>query len=333
MRCAHCATTHERRADIHRETHATPARPRPAARHRHRLGDAVPLVDDRRARHAVVPTRRRLRLDGRGPVLRAQRLPDRPAVAGTAEPRRAAALRRVLPASRLPHPAGVPRRAGGVCAVPRLARDAGPAAGVAVPHVHAEPADRLPAQPGVLACVVAVRGGTLLSAVPAAGLVAGTAFVAGAGRRRRRARGAGRFGAARLRRAAWQGLAGKHLLPDLDATGRLAGRRAAGDDPGVPTALVGRPSIWLFRDKTAFAASVFGFPLLATGLAQLVAAAAGSTGWMGRWRTPGAGWIAGISYSLYLSHKLAMHAVHDALSNWSAVHGLIAFAVYALAIA
>lgn len=97
--------------------------------------------------------------------------------------------------------------------------------------------------------------------------------------------------------------------------------------------LVVGASIWLFRDKTAFAASVFGFPLLATGLALLVAAAAGSTGWMGRWRIPGAGWIAGISYSLYLSHKLAMHAVHDALSNWSAVHGLIAFAVYALAIA
>ena len=97
--------------------------------------------------------------------------------------------------------------------------------------------------------------------------------------------------------------------------------------------LVVGASIWLFRDKTAFAASVFGFPLLATGLALLVAAAAGGTGWMGRWRIPGAGWIAGISYSLYLSHKLAMHAVHDALSNWSAVHGLIAFAVYALAIA
>ena len=92
-------------------------------------------------------------------------------------------------------------------------------------------------------------------------------------------------------------------------------------------------AIWLFRDKAAFAASVFGFPLLALGLALLVAAAAGTTGLLGRRRIPGAGWIAGISYSLYLSHKLAMHAVHDALSNWPALHGLAAFVMYALAIA
>lgn len=91
-------------------------------------------------------------------------------------------------------------------------------------------------------------------------------------------------------------------------------------------------AIWLFRDKTTFAASVFGFPLLSLGLALLVAAGAGSTGWLGRWRVPGAGWVAGISYSLYLSHKLAMHAVHEALPQWPAVHGLAAFAMYALAI-
>lgn len=98
------------------------------------------------------------------------------------------------------------------------------------------------------------------------------------------------------------------------------------------TVLVGA-AVWLFRDKTAFAASVFGFPLLALALALLVMAAAGNTGWPGRWRIPGAGWIAGISYSLYLSHKLAFHAVHDALPRWPAVHGLIAFAMYALAAA
>ena len=91
-------------------------------------------------------------------------------------------------------------------------------------------------------------------------------------------------------------------------------------------------AIWLFRDKTTFAASVFGFPLLAFGLALLVAAGAGDTSWLGRWRIRGAGWIAGISYSLYLSHKLAMHAVHEALPQWPEVHGLIAFAAYALAI-
>src|SRR6185437_1710831 len=134
--------------------------------------DVVPLVDDRRPRYAAVPARRRLRLDGRGLVLRAQRLSDRFPVAGAAQPRRAAALWRVLPAPRLPHPAGIFRRAGRVCVISRLAGGAGPAAGVAVPHVHAEPLYRLPAQPGALARVVAVRGGTLLPAVSAAGVVA-----------------------------------------------------------------------------------------------------------------------------------------------------------------
>lgn len=92
-------------------------------------------------------------------------------------------------------------------------------------------------------------------------------------------------------------------------------------------------AIWLFRDKTGFAASVAGFPLLSLGLALLVAAAAGTTSWLGRWRVPGAGWIAGISYSLYLSHKLPLHAVHEALAREPTVHGLAAFAAYTLAIA
>jgi peptidoglycan/LPS O-acetylase OafA/YrhL len=99
---------------------------------------------------------------------------------------------------------------------------------------------------------------------------------------------------------------------------------------GLP--LVGA-AIWLFRDKAAFAASVFGFPLLSLGLALLVAAGAGSASWLGRWRVPGAGWVAGISYSLYLSHKLAIHAVHGLLLRWPEVRGLVAFATYALAIA
>lgn len=91
-------------------------------------------------------------------------------------------------------------------------------------------------------------------------------------------------------------------------------------------------AIWLFRDKAGFAASVFGFPLLSLGLTLVVAAGANSTCWLGRWRIPGAGWIAAISYSLYLSHKLPMHAVHETLPQWPMVHGLAAFAAYALAI-
>ena len=110
-----------------------------------------------------------------------------------------------------------------------------------------------------------------------------------------------------------------------------AAQRSANTLACVGLLLVGA-AIWLFRDKTGFAASVYGFPLLALGLALLVTACAGSS-WLGRCRVPGAGWVAGISYSLYLSHKLAMHAVHEVLSRWPAMHGLAAFAVYALAIA
>ncbi|MEW9625851.1 acyltransferase family protein [Rhodanobacter geophilus] len=97
--------------------------------------------------------------------------------------------------------------------------------------------------------------------------------------------------------------------------------------------LLAAAAIWLFHDKTGFAASVFGFPLLALALALLVAGGAGATRGPARWRIPGAGWLAGVSYSLYLSHKLALHAVHDALLRWPAVHGFAAFALYALAIA
>jgi peptidoglycan/LPS O-acetylase OafA/YrhL len=91
-------------------------------------------------------------------------------------------------------------------------------------------------------------------------------------------------------------------------------------------------AIWLFRDKLAFTASVYGFPLLSCGIALLVAAAAGKQGLLGRWRVPGAGWIAGMSYSLYLSHKLALHAVANWLAAHPAVHGWTAFGAYALVI-
>lgn len=90
-------------------------------------------------------------------------------------------------------------------------------------------------------------------------------------------------------------------------------------------------AIWLFSDRTAFVPTVFGFPLLAFGFALLVAAAAGPRS-IGRWRVPGAGWIAAMSYSLYLSHKLAMHAVAMTLASRPGIHGAKAFGIYATAI-
>lgn len=89
-------------------------------------------------------------------------------------------------------------------------------------------------------------------------------------------------------------------------------------------------AIWLFRDR-GFAPVVFGFPLLALGFALLVTAAAGAKAF-GRWRVPGAGWVAAMSYSLYLSHKLAMHRVASWLASHPQIHGWAAFLIYAAVI-
>ncbi|GAB2571141.1 acyltransferase [Dyella jejuensis] len=90
-------------------------------------------------------------------------------------------------------------------------------------------------------------------------------------------------------------------------------------------------AMWLFRDRTAWMPSVFGFPVLSFGIALLVIAATSRQS-IGRWRVPGASWIAAMSYSLYLSHKLAMHATATALAARPDVHGWSAFACYAIAI-
>lgn len=89
-------------------------------------------------------------------------------------------------------------------------------------------------------------------------------------------------------------------------------------------------AIWLFRDRS-FAPVVFGFPLLALGFALLAAAAAGVKSF-GRWHVPGAAWMAAMSYSLYLSHKLAMHRVASLLASHPQLHGWVAFLLYAAAI-
>jgi peptidoglycan/LPS O-acetylase OafA/YrhL len=67
--------------------------------------------------------------------------------------------------------------------------------------------------------------------------------------------------------------------------------------------------IWLFRDQRAFLPNVIGYPILALGMALLVAAGAGARSLIGRWRVPGAGLIAAMAYSLYLTHKAVYHTV------------------------
>ena len=91
-------------------------------------------------------------------------------------------------------------------------------------------------------------------------------------------------------------------------------------------------ALWLFRDRTGLVANAVGWPLLSLGFGLLVLSATARDGWLGRRALPGAGWLAAISYSLYLSHKLAMHAVHEWLAPALPLQGLTLFAVYAVAI-
>ena len=83
---------------------------------------------------------------------------------------------------------------------------------------------------------------------------------------------------------------------------------------------------WLFRERLGFWPSVVGYPLLSLALALCVGAA---TALPVRWAVPGAGWLARISYSLYLSHKLALHAVATWWVGPWQQHGLAAFGLYA----
>ncbi|QNM95894.1 acyltransferase family protein [Chitinimonas koreensis] len=87
-------------------------------------------------------------------------------------------------------------------------------------------------------------------------------------------------------------------------------------------------AIALFQDRFALLPTVFGYPLLALGLAAVVAAAADPASLLGRLRIPGAGLLATLAYSLYLSHKAVYHLVQQHYGDALAGHGLLAFAVY-----
>ncbi|MFC5581730.1 acyltransferase family protein [Rhodanobacter terrae] len=91
-------------------------------------------------------------------------------------------------------------------------------------------------------------------------------------------------------------------------------------------------ALWLFRDRTGLLANALGWPLLSFGVGLLVFAGADRQSLLGRWRLPGAGWLAGISYSLYLSHKIAFHVVQATFGASLQGRGAIAFAMYALAV-
>lgn len=88
----------------------------------------------------------------------------------------------------------------------------------------------------------------------------------------------------------------------------------------------------LFRQRTGLLANAVGWPLLSWGFGLLVVAATVPQGLLARAALPGTGWLAAVSYSLYLSHKLAQHAVHTWVAPALPWQGLALFPVYAGAI-
>jgi peptidoglycan/LPS O-acetylase OafA/YrhL len=90
-------------------------------------------------------------------------------------------------------------------------------------------------------------------------------------------------------------------------------------------------ALWVFRDRTGMIANTLGWPLLSFGFGLLVIAGASRSSLIGRWSLPGASWIAAISYSLYLSHKIAFHLVQVNVVPWMPRSGMLLFATYALA--
>jgi peptidoglycan/LPS O-acetylase OafA/YrhL len=72
-------------------------------------------------------------------------------------------------------------------------------------------------------------------------------------------------------------------------------------------------SVWLFANRfesvrgVSAVGTVVGFPLLSLGLGLLVASSISVNGWLARVRIPGATLVATLAFSLYLTHKEAVH--------------------------
>lgn len=66
-------------------------------------------------------------------------------------------------------------------------------------------------------------------------------------------------------------------------------------------------SMGVFDGDPGVGAVVFGFPLLSLAMACIVASCASPEAFVQRVRMPGVATLAALSYSLYLSHKLALH--------------------------
>ena len=95
-------------------------------------------------------------------------------------------------------------------------------------------------------------------------------------------------------------------------------------------------AMWLLRGVPGVAGIVFGYPLLALSLACVVAGCISERTWPGRWRLPGAGRIATLAFSLYLTHRQVYQLLDATMGTPLEQSGLLAMLVYngtALAVA
>ncbi len=72
----------------------------------------------------------------------------------------------------------------------------------------------------------------------------------------------------------------------------------------------------LCTDNKTLVSSALLFPLVSLGFAALVVFAMTDAGALSLGRVPGARWLASVTYCVYLSHKLVLHAVHGALAKY-----------------
>lgn len=86
-------------------------------------------------------------------------------------------------------------------------------------------------------------------------------------------------------------------------------------------------SVMLFQDTRAAAPTIIGYPLVSIAMGCFVVAAAS----LKRGMVPGAAFIATISYSLYLSHKMAFFLLRTWAGDLLGRHGVLALAAYASA--
>ena len=72
---------------------------------------------------------------------------------------------------------------------------------------------------------------------------------------------------------------------------------------------------FLCNDQQTFSASVFGFPLIATGYGLMVISAVSKTSFLYKWKSKITTFVATLSYAIYLTHKVIIHLTHHFLSG------------------